>query len=377
MNEVAESPVDVWDTVYVNTTHRTFPWENHPFDTPSVEVVATTGQGNGPIQDIVTDHTQWRVPPPWTLHCNDGNKASPLPLISKKNDQMCEKKSSQIVSMALTNKLKNTLRSAGGLSDNNIKDLERLRSHNLFKNNYHIAPHLITKDSIKRNIEKLHLANEWMKLFKFEEPKNVLNMVNFPVPDRNEFANKPTIKHDFIINNLPLLTKNPKNLTGRIKDHITHHNPSSHSSSTKSKSQKSRDGPKSQKSQPKSESKRSRNEPTKSQKSNKIELKPYNPINFIGTSPISPIPQQPPKTPDNVNKLCQCISNNGGMWDTKTQTFCTNKKIIERSLRRVKDRKVSLIPVDKSGRRIKKIYKNKLTKREREIIELLNKLQLV
>ena len=64
------------------------------------------------------------------------------------------------------------------------------------------------------------------------------------------------------------------------------------------------------------------------------------------------------------------------MWDRNTKTFCTNKKIIERSLRRVKDTKVSLIPVDESGRRIKKIYKNKLTKREREIIELLKKLQL-
>lgn len=263
------------------------------------------------------------------------------------------------------------------------QDLDTLISHNLFKNLYSkFSLHLTEPTSIERNIKKLRLAEKWMKLFNFQKPANVLKMVHLPIP--NTFANykhKPTLRPDFITDNLLEMQNTKSNniprvkneLTGRIRNHLTHHQNSmpSHSSSTKSKprSKKSHDLVKS-----KSGSKKSKPGSHEPHENPPIR---WNNSLFIGTSPIPPIPQQPPKTPDNVNKLCQCISNNGGMWDTKTQTFCTNKKIIERSLRRVKDRKVSLIPVDESGRRIKKIYKNKLTKREREIIELLTTLQLV
>ena len=317
----------------------------------------------------------------------------------QKNDQMCEKKSSQIVSMALTNELKTRLKNR--LTDKQIEDLGTLLSHNLFVKNYSIGTHLVMGESIDRNIEKLRLAKEWMKIFDFENPANVLNMVNLPIPTTfTNYKHKPTLKSSFIKNNLAEMKKMKytksnnilHELTGRIQDHIALDSESLQSSKSNPKSQKSHIKPKpgsktshDPNKKPKPRSQQEAHDPINKPKPRSQQEAHTRPPNrwdtwywslFNGTSPIRPIPQQPPKPPDNVKKLCQCISNNGGMWDRKSHTFCTNKNIIEKSLRRVKDGKVSLIPVDQTGRRIKKIYKNKLTKREREIIELLKKLQL-
>ena len=220
----------------------------------------------------------------------------------QKNDQMCEKKSSQIVSMALTNELKTRLRKSG-LLDKNIKDLEILRSHNLFKNRYSNdeSIHVVDPAHIDRNIKKLRLADKWMKIFDFENPANVLQMVHLPIPNTfsNNHKHKPTLKSSFIKNNLAEMKKMKytksnnilHELTGRIQDHIALDSESLQSSKSNPKSQKSHIKPK-----PGSKTSHDPNKKPKPRSQQEAHTRPPNRWDtwywslFNGTSPIRPIP---------------------------------------------------------------------------------------